>query len=250
MHDVFINYRTGDAQDAATLIERDLAHRFGSERIFFASKTIKPGENFRDVLDRAVRTSKVLLAVIGPRWLTRDARGRTALDNEDDWIRREITEAFTCGVRVIPVLVGRETRLSRHELPSALAGLADCQYRRFDHRDAQNGLAQLSRDIVELVPGLADRSMPEPSGGRPSSGSDNTHNTMRDADGFAVQARDYTHRQWGGTGPITGNVGTIVTGASGPVNTGSGHQYNAPHFSGDRAQYIAGAARDTPDDEE
>jgi hypothetical protein len=42
MHEVFINYRTGDSDEAATMIERTLSERFGTERIFRAAKSIAP----------------------------------------------------------------------------------------------------------------------------------------------------------------------------------------------------------------
>ncbi|HEX4704217.1 MAG TPA: TIR domain-containing protein, partial [Pseudonocardiaceae bacterium] len=100
-----------------------------------------------------------MLAVIGPRWLVaRGPDGRNALDNEQDWIRRELLAAKEYGVRVIPVLVGEHTvRLDSAALPPALSWLADVQYRRFNNRDADAGLATIAGDLVAFVPGLTDR---------------------------------------------------------------------------------------------
>lgn len=225
MPDVFINYRTGDEASAAKLIDLDLSRRFGSDRIFFASKSIKPGENFPDALRRAVRSSRVLLAVIGRDWLTaRDADGRNALDDEEDWIRRELVEAFERGVCVIPVLVDGAPRLSPVALPPALHALAECEYRRFSHRTAEDDLDRLSRDIVDLVSGLVDSTAvrqraPE------AEGSHSTRNTASGVRGFSVQARDIS--------------GTIVNRANGPIHSGSGAQYNVSHVSGAGANDVA-----------
>ena len=112
MPDIFINYRTGDEEANANLIDNELSRRFGSKQVFRASKSIPLGENYVRKLLAAVRDSEVLLVVIGPRWLTAvDEQGRNRLHNEADWTRKEILEAFEHSVRVIPVLVGRTERL-------------------------------------------------------------------------------------------------------------------------------------------
>lgn len=159
MHDVFINFRNDDDASAATMIERDLSTRFGSEKVFRDSKSIRAGDEFPQRLLSAVRASRVMIAVIGPRWLTaRGADGRNALDNEQDWIRRELLEARKHGVRVIPVLIGQATqRLSRPDLPPELSWLADVQYRRVNNREADGDLTTLAAELAELVPGLEDR---------------------------------------------------------------------------------------------
>jgi hypothetical protein len=226
--DVFINYRNGDEEASATLIEQDLSRRFGDERIFRASKSIDPGQDFRQALRNGVRGSAVLIAVIGSRW-----RALAHDEWEDDWTYREILDAFEHDIRVIPVLVGRQTPpLSKVDLPPEMAELADCQYRRFDNRNAQADLEKLAGDLARLVPGLVDQDKPKPN---PS----NVDNTTGDVSGSAIQARDITNHNGDGIGMVTGNSGTIINGAKGPVHTGSG-DINAPQFSTDNVNYIAG----------
>jgi hypothetical protein len=165
---VFINYRTGDEEASATLIERELSRQFGSMEVFRASKTIQPGDDFEREILTAVRRSSALLAVIGPRWLTaRDRNGDRALDGASDWTRREICEAFAHDVRVIPVLVGDVRRLDEAVLPAALRSLARCQYMRLSHRRAETDLRLLATTLVRLVPGLnsLDAEGPNGSGG-------------------------------------------------------------------------------------
>src|SRR5205807_2337668 len=77
-----------------------------------------------------VRSAPVILAVIGPRWLTAtDPTGQRRIDNPADWIRRELTEAFTTGVRVIPVLTDQAELPREAQLPADIAALSRCQYR-------------------------------------------------------------------------------------------------------------------------
>jgi hypothetical protein len=168
---VFINYRTDDEESTATLIETELSHRFGSDEIFRASKSIAPGDDFQPVLLRTVRRSEVVLAVIGPEWLSvRDRIGRRKIDLKSDWTRRELLEAFRCDVRVIPVLIGRAEQPKPEDLPDELAWLANCQSMRFSHRNAATDLASLATALTKLVPGLKDRTVPGPRASAPEAG--------------------------------------------------------------------------------
>jgi hypothetical protein len=168
MSTVFINYRTDDDEGTATLIDRELSDRFGSAKVFRASRSIRPGENFEEVILRNVQRSEVLLAIIGPRWLTvLDGAGRRKIDLESDWTRQEILEAMRCKIPVIPVLVGKSKRLTAEELPAELAGLVKCQYVPFDHRRAARDLDALVDAITERVPELDDRTPARDAGEAP-----------------------------------------------------------------------------------
>jgi hypothetical protein len=234
MYDVFINYRTGDEETAAALIERELSRRFGSEHIFRASKSIRAGEKFDSALLAAVRRSSVLIAVMGPGWL--DAPGRNggrALEDENDWPRREIVEAFDCGLTVLPVLVGRKTdRLPRASLPEDLAPLADCQSKRLDLHNLESDLRQIGDAVAGVVPRLID--LDEKPSDEPAS-TDATN---------ALRIQDYDHHQYGGIGSLVGNVGSIVTDPRGPVHTGSGAQYNGVRHGNHRAGHDDAAGED------
>ncbi|MFD7985263.1 toll/interleukin-1 receptor domain-containing protein [Kitasatospora indigofera] len=238
MPDIFVNYRTEDEDTTATLIERELSRRFGSDRVFRASKSIGIGQAFPRELLTAVRRSSVLLAVIGRQWTAaRTADGRRALDDPEDWTRKEIIEAFESGALVVPVLVGRTTRLDRHDLPAELARLADCQYRRFDNRDADSALRRLGDDLAEAIPELAEaeRWITRDGGGE-------SPRAFGRTDG-GVQARGYRHEQAGGIGTVGRDVGTFINHVGGPVHTGSGTQNNTVRnggveFHGDGNNYI------------
>ncbi|UQX02994.1 toll/interleukin-1 receptor domain-containing protein [Streptomyces sp. RerS4] len=235
MPEIFVNYRTGDEEATATLIERELSRRFGDDRVFRASKSIRPGQAFPRELLTAVRRSSVLLAVIGEKWVTAPGRsGRPALEDPQDWTRVEIREAIECGAHVVPVLVGRSTRLERGMLPAELAELADHQYRRFDHRNAESDLRRLGDDLAELVPRLAGADRTPPQAG-----------TDTDADptgATRMRVRDIRHEQRGGIGFLNGNLDSFISEPNGPIHTGSGAQYNGPSFNGEGmgVNFVAG----------
>ncbi|HEY0999870.1 MAG TPA: hypothetical protein VGD83_09545 [Streptosporangiaceae bacterium] len=71
-----------------------LADRFGEGRVFMDVDTIEPGVDFAEEISRAVAACQVLVAVVGPAWLTAtDKRGRRRLDDPGDFVRLEIETA-------------------------------------------------------------------------------------------------------------------------------------------------------------
>ncbi|WP_326694089.1 toll/interleukin-1 receptor domain-containing protein [Streptomyces sp. NBC_01766] len=242
MPDVFVNYRTGDEESAATMIARELARRFGGERIFFASNSIELGHRFPLELVRAVEECGALLAVIGPRWAeVRGADGRPALEAAQDWTRREIQTALDRGILVIPVLVGKATRIDPTVLPDDLRELADCQYRRFDHRNAESDLTALGDALARLLPELGAEDH-DAHTARERAAAKSRKKSAQDVGHTRMRTRDVEQRVRGGIGNLNGDLGTFVNEPQGPVNTGPGTQYNAPHFQGDNTglQFTAG----------
>ncbi|WP_168221154.1 toll/interleukin-1 receptor domain-containing protein [Actinomadura sp. WMMA1423] len=152
----FVNYRSGDTEHVAALVERELSSRFGTEVFFRASKSIPAGDDFTQVLRRAVRQSDALLSFIGPHWWDTDGDGRRKIDRDDDWPRLEIAEAFRHGVRVIPILVGAVDPPRARDLPADLARLAVCQYVRLGHRNQDADMDLLVAQLMKLVPELEE----------------------------------------------------------------------------------------------
>lgn len=204
MAEVFINYRTGDGDESAELIQQYLSQRFGKEHVFKASWSIPPGEAYPSALLKGVRESSVLLAIMGPEW------SRAApLHDEHDWVRREILEAFDSAVRVIPILKGRRTeRLVTADLPPELASLADMQSLRLDTRDSQADLARIGDTLADMVPSLME--------------ADRTPAKSAPVDATANSATGPLAH----SGSVAGNV-NVFSGTSGPVHTGTGDIY--PH---------------------
>ncbi|MEV0261354.1 TIR domain-containing protein [Streptomyces sp. NPDC050617] len=230
MHELFINYRVMTAKSTAFTFERVLTERFGPDSVFLAGhQSIDLGANYIASLVNKVRRCSVLLALVGPDWL--DApdprrRGRRALNNPDDWVRRELEEAFGCGVLVVPVLIERHTdQLDARRLPKPIARLAECQFERFHERTADTDLVRLGDRLVQQVPELAslDKHRPAP-----------------DEQSAAPQEPTMSNTgQSGGIGNMHGRLDTYVHESYGPLHTGRGELINGPQFNGENTSYVA-----------
>ncbi|MFC9002968.1 TIR domain-containing protein [Streptomyces microflavus] len=151
---IFVNYRVGDCETEAALLHRLLADRFGDEQVFFASSSIRLSADFTEALPEGLARSSVLIAVIGPEWLTvKDGQGTPRIQLKEDWVRRELAYCFHHGIPVIPVLIDRGRRIrtpSAAELPDELAQLERCQYLRMHYQSLR--LERLFAELAVLTP--------------------------------------------------------------------------------------------------
>jgi O-acetyl-ADP-ribose deacetylase (regulator of RNase III) len=146
---VFVNYRVLEQPGYATLLYRELAHRFGRESVFLASRSIHLGDDFvREVFDN-LRRCQVLLAVIGPRWLEFGG-------GKFDWVHREIAEAFKLGIRVIPVLLEDAELPDEAALPEDIKALRRCQHVRLRHYSIDADIAKLVDELRGKLPALRE----------------------------------------------------------------------------------------------
>jgi formylglycine-generating enzyme required for sulfatase activity len=125
MSRIFISYRRDDSAGYAGRLYDRLSERFGQGQIFMNIATIEFGLDFVEVIEKAVGSCDVLIALIGRQWLaTTDAAGRRRLDNPEDFVRLEIATALDRNIRGIPVLVRGAPMPRSTDLPDALKKLA------------------------------------------------------------------------------------------------------------------------------
>jgi hypothetical protein len=126
---IFLNYRRKQAEWPTLRLRDRLIETFGTNRIFTDVDNIQPGQDFTKVLEAAVGTCRVLLAVIGQDWVDAlDEGGRRRLEDPSDWVRVEIESALRRPkVLVIPVLIDGATMPRVDQLPGELAQLSTRQ---------------------------------------------------------------------------------------------------------------------------
>ena len=154
MADIFVCYRRADSRGDAGRLADSLEERFSECQVFRDVESLVPGDDYTHAIKSTIAGCAVLLAVIGPRWLTlRGDDGARRLDAPDDFIRLEIASAFAHGIKVIPVLVGGAQMPARDDLPQGLEPLAlqqaiEISDTRWDH-DIQRLVS-----VLETLPGL------------------------------------------------------------------------------------------------
>ena len=122
---VFISYRRQETAWPARQLYDVLVAELGADRVFKDVDDIEPGDDFVERLQSAVGSCEVLLALIGPQWLTvTDAKGARRLDDPEDFVRLEVETALNRDdVRVIPILIDNAKMPTPQELPAGLAAL-------------------------------------------------------------------------------------------------------------------------------
>jgi len=122
---IFISYRHQETAWPAGRLYDVLVEHFPAEQVFKDVDNIDPGDDFVERITGAVASCDVLLALIGPRWLTvTDENGQRRLDKPEDWVRVEIETALKRKIRVIPILVDAARMPHANQLPPTMAPLA------------------------------------------------------------------------------------------------------------------------------
>ncbi len=150
---IFICYRREDSAGYAGRLHDALAREFGEHEIFRDIETIAPGEDFVQAMTRAVRSSRVVLALIGKHWSATPS-GSRRIDDPDDHVRRELAEALAHTVRVIPVLVERAEMPASEDLPDELKPLATRNAITLDDDDWDHELERLTVAIRNELGGI------------------------------------------------------------------------------------------------
>ena len=121
---IFISYRREDGFVQASRLYDALSARFGEHAILMDIDAIRPGEDYRESIRRAVGRADAMLVLVGDQWLT-NASGRRRLEDPDDFVRLEVASGLELGIDVVPVLVKGASMPQRNDLPMALAGLVE-----------------------------------------------------------------------------------------------------------------------------
>lgn len=152
MSGIVISYRREDTEGSAGRLYDRLVPRYGAEFVFMDFYSIESGEDWLATIDETVASSDVMLAIIGPRWSTAtDDAGRRRLEDERDYVRREILTALKHNVRVLPVLVQGARMFGPESLPSELAPAADNEAFSLDSKYYDRDVERLFRFIDRIV---------------------------------------------------------------------------------------------------
>jgi pterin-4a-carbinolamine dehydratase len=131
---VFISYRRQDSSAAARWLYQTIQRTFGPSKVFMDTEAIRIGADWAESIEKALKATTILVAVIGRDWLRiADEYGQRRLDKEDDWVRNEIKHALESGTHVIPLLLSGTAIPKREALPVCLQNLP--RHQSFELRD-------------------------------------------------------------------------------------------------------------------
>jgi hypothetical protein len=156
---VFISYRREDTGSYARLLKTFLSERLPDTPVFMDLDSIEPGSDFTEAIESALRSSGVLIALIGRRWLRSDDEGQRRVDSPEDYVRFEIQAALARRVRVLPVLVDGARAPLRQQLPDDLRKLAQLNTLELSHGRFEFDEGRLMTTIQNvLASAVSDRS--------------------------------------------------------------------------------------------
>lgn len=145
---IFISYRRVDSAAWAGRLHDGLASVFARSRVFMdVDGHIEIGDRWATRIEQKLTDCRVLVAVIGPAWLTCERGGRRRVDHADDWVRREVASALQREIPIVPVLVGGLTEFAPIDLPTDIAGITRHQLGVVDDTQWDHDL----RRVIEAV---------------------------------------------------------------------------------------------------
>lgn len=150
---LFISYRRSDSAAYAGRLADSLARHFDRDRLFMDLDKIPGGADFMQVIRQAIESSRAMIVVIGPEWLSAaGADGGRRIDDPADFVHREIALAIERGQPIFPVLVGGAAMPPQAQLPAPLAALATRNARELSNSRWQHDTGLLVEDLEQVPP--------------------------------------------------------------------------------------------------
>jgi ABC-type multidrug transport system ATPase subunit len=133
---IFVSYRHLDSEGEAGRLYEHLSRHFGRDRIFMDVEDIRPGEDFVVKLKSAISQSAVLLAIIGPEWLSITGEdGNPRIHNDGDYVRKELELAIKYQKKVMPITIRGARMVSANKVPASLEKFASIQATDLRHKN-------------------------------------------------------------------------------------------------------------------
>jgi hypothetical protein len=145
---IFISYRRDDSGGYAGSLYDDLQRAF-RDRVYQDVHGSPAADRYRERIAAVLAHCAVVVVVIGPDWLRRDADGRNRLDDPGDLLRFEIVTALRRpDVVIFPVLLGGAALPRPADLPEEVRPLLERTALRIDQGPQRNAQTEVLIDAI------------------------------------------------------------------------------------------------------
>ena len=159
---IFISYRRIDSAGFAGRIADYFAMAQPEVTVFMDVNSIAPGANFPDTIKNGLAQSNVLLALVGPQWLTASTEsGARRLDDPGDFVRLELKHAIEEKLTLVPILLDDTPIPAASDLPEELRPLTQYNAFRLRH-DAFRRNVEALAEMLKPQLSIATPSQPAP----------------------------------------------------------------------------------------
>lgn len=141
----FLSYRRLDSPAAVDRVYDYLAEEFDESDVFRDLGSLRPGDDFRSVIQERIKNCDVILVCIGERWIEKRLFSRNRLYEKNDIVRLEIETAHDLGKIIIPILLYGAPLPNKHDLPASIRFLLDLNVQKIS-RDPE-----FKTDITKLT---------------------------------------------------------------------------------------------------
>jgi hypothetical protein len=117
---ILLSYRRADSEAMAGRIRDCLSEHFGETSVFLDIYDVPLGTDFRSHITNSLKSSDILIALVGKEWLGAKEGGGRRIDDENDPVRIEVEIALRHGIPLVPVLVSGAKMPETSELPVSI----------------------------------------------------------------------------------------------------------------------------------
>jgi hypothetical protein len=118
--------------------------------VFVDVDSVRVGVDFVDEVQAAVRSSAVLLVVIGESWLAADGEAGNRLHDPHDTVRLEIEEAMRNRLPILPLLLDGAAMPRPEVLPGSIVVLHRINALRLGHETWDRNVETLLEEVARL----------------------------------------------------------------------------------------------------
>lgn len=149
---IFISYRREDSSGFTGRLYDHLLFYFNEDQIFKDVDNIPLGVDFRLAIEDSIKSSKILLAVIGQRYLSKRSNNKfPRLFDDKDFVNIELTSALKNNIRIIPILVNDAQMPNRALWPAHLQAIPFLNAYEIRHNKWKDDVKNLSKVIENIL---------------------------------------------------------------------------------------------------